>query len=204
MSPSPRRPAARDDRRTSLLNAAREIFAQKGYHAATVDDITRAAGVAKGTFYLYFEEKREVYYEVVRGFLELVKSIGRSVAESASEKSDFMASAERAAHALMQVFIDHREMARLAWRESMGLDAKLERMIRTFYQEIAEVEAENIRRGIELGLFRPVDTLVVAYAHIGMVERVLLAMLDPESGLPTATSAVVKEMMALAYEGLKK
>lgn len=202
MSPSPRRPVARDDRRASLLKAAREIFAQKGYHAATVDDITRAAGVAKGTFYLYFEEKREVYYEVVRGFLELVKSIGRSVSEGASEKGDFMASAERAAHALMQVFVDNREMARLAWRESMGLDAELERMIRTFYHEIAEVEAENIRRGMELGLFRPVNMLVVAYAHIGMVERVLLAMLDPESGLP-ATHAVVKEMMALAYEGLK-
>jgi len=54
--------ALRDERRAKLVTAARDVFGQKGYHAATVDDITRAAGVAKGTFYLYFDEKREVYY----------------------------------------------------------------------------------------------------------------------------------------------
>ncbi|MFN2190288.1 MAG: helix-turn-helix domain-containing protein, partial [Candidatus Promineifilaceae bacterium] len=42
--------------------------AEKGYHAATVDDITRAAGVAKGTFYLHFSEKAAVFYELIRRF----------------------------------------------------------------------------------------------------------------------------------------
>ena len=71
-----RSPALRDERRAQLVTAARDVFGQKGYHAATVDDITRAAGVAKGTFYLYFDEKREVYYDLVRSFLQHVKDIG--------------------------------------------------------------------------------------------------------------------------------
>jgi AcrR family transcriptional regulator len=50
-----RSPMLRDERRAQLVHAAREVFGAKGYHDATVDDITRAAGVAKGTFYLYFE-----------------------------------------------------------------------------------------------------------------------------------------------------
>jgi len=103
----------------------------------------------------------------------------------------------------MRVFIENREMARLAYRESMGLDPELEKMIRGFYREIAEVEAANIRVGIDLGVFRDVDPLLVAYAHIGMVERVLLAMLEPDSGLPPPDT-VVKEMMAIAFEGLRK
>jgi AcrR family transcriptional regulator len=199
----PRRSVARDERRASLLAAAREVFVQKGYHATTVDDVTRAAGVAKGTFYLYFDEKREIYVEIVEGFLQLVKDVGRSVGESAAGGTDFVAKAEQAANELMRVFLDNRELVRLAHRESMGLDPELEGMLRRFYREIAEVEAENIRLGIKLGLFRDVDPLLVAYAHIGMVERVLLTMLDDDSGLPPP-DAIVKELMAIAFEGLRK
>jgi len=197
------RTALRDERRATLLTAARDVFAQKGYHAATVDDITRAAGVAKGTFYLYFQEKREIYYEVVRSFLQLIKDIGRSVGESATGGTDFLSRAEHAAHELMRVFIANSEMARLAYRESMGLDPELEAMIKAFYREIAEVEAKNIQLGIDLGLFRPVNPLLVAYAHIGIIERVLLAMLDEGSGLPPP-ERVVKELMDIAFDGLKK
>jgi AcrR family transcriptional regulator len=197
-----RRSVAKDERRAQLVQAAQAVFAQRGYHAATVDDITRAAGVAKGTFYLYFEEKREIYYEVIRGFLALIKDIGRSIGQ-APRGSDYFSRAEHAANQLMRVFIENREMARLAYRESMGLDAELEKLIGGFYREIAEVEAANIQVGIDLGLFRAVDPLVVAYAHIGMVERVLLAMLEEGSGLPPP-EAIVKELMLLAFEGLRK
>ena len=196
-----RRSVAKDERRADLVRAAKQVFAQAGYHAATVDDITRAAGVAKGTFYLYFDETREIYYEVIRGFLQLIKDIGRQVAQ-AGGGGDFFSRAEHAASELMKIFVDNRELARLAYRESMGLDAELEQLIRGFYREIAEVEAVNIRVGIELGIFRPVDPLLVAYAHIGMAERVILALLEENSGLPPPEQ-VVKELMQIAFEGLR-
>src|SRR5262249_7007448 len=161
----------------------------KGYHAATVDDITRAAGVAKGTFYLYFQEKREIFYEVIRGFLQLVKDLGRL-----GETRDLLGDLERAGHRLMHLFLENRELVRLAYRESMGLDPALEEMVRAFYRDAAEVQARNIRVGIDLGVFRPVEPLVVAYAHIGMIERVLLALLEGEAGLPPPDQ-VVKQMI---------
>ena len=193
----------RDARRQTLIDAARDLFAQKGYHATTVDDITRAAGVAKGTFYLYFAEKREVYYEVVRGFMDLVMEIGGSVGDHPSDAGDFFARAERAAHHLMEVFLDNRELARLAYRESMGLDTELEAMVNRFYRDIADVEARNIQTAIDLGIIRPVNPLLVAYAHIGMVERVLLALVDAPGDFPPPKQ-VVGEMMQLAFEGLLK
>ena len=198
-----RRAAARDERRQQLLDAAQRVFSQKGYHATTVDDITRAAGVAKGTFYLYFDEKREIYYEVIRAFLQVIKDIGRSIAREVRTPAEFLARAEQAARELVRVFAAHRELARLASRESMGLDDRLEGMLRDFYRELAEVEAENIRLGIEIGMFRPVHPLLCAYAHIGMIERVLLQMQHRENGLPPA-EAVVRELLAIAYEGLRK
>jgi AcrR family transcriptional regulator len=197
---SGKRLVPRDDRISALLTAAQSVFAKKGYHAATVDDITRAAGVAKGTFYLYFQEKREIYYAVIQGFLALIKDIGRSDSEHA-RGDDYVSQAESAAHEVMKVFLENRELARLAYRESMGLDAELEKIVRDFYREIAEVEAANIRLGVELGLLRAgLDPLLVAYAHIGMAERVLLVLL--EDGPLPPPDRIVKDLVQLAFEGL--
>src|SRR5689334_8304629 len=86
-----------DDNRTRLVDAAREVFAAKGYHVATVTDITRKAGLAKGTFYLYFDEKKEIYYELVRTFLQHVKDIGASVNRTVGTPTEYLARCEQAA-----------------------------------------------------------------------------------------------------------
>jgi len=200
-----RRAAARTDRdarRHSLIEASKHLFSAKGYHATTVDDITRAAGVAKGTFYLYFGEKREIYYEVIRSFMQLIKDIGSSIGEPTSNPADFFTRAEQAAHELMAIFMDNRELARLAYRESMGLDKRLEEMLSRFYREVAEVEARNIELAIELGIIRNVTPLLVAYAHIGIAERVLLALIDHPEDFP-GPDQVVREILQLSFEGLK-
>src|SRR5438094_8450128 len=121
-----RSPVLRDERRAQLVQAAREVFNTKNYHDATVDDITRAAGVAKGTFYLYFEEKREIYYELVRTFLQHVKDIGASVAREVHTPQEFFGRCEQAAQELVRVFLEHHKLARLTYRESMSLDPELE------------------------------------------------------------------------------
>jgi AcrR family transcriptional regulator len=189
------------ERRADLLGAARNVFARKGFHAATVDDITRAAGVAKGTFYLYFAEKKEIYFAVIREFLQRIKDIGRSVGESTG--IDFVIRAEQAARQLMEIFLENRDMARLVYRESMGFDRDLDTMMREFYRDVAEVEAANIKRGIELGLFRPVDALLVAYAHIGMIERVLLTLLENENVLGDPEK-IVAELLGVGFQGLMR
>jgi AcrR family transcriptional regulator len=57
-------PAAR---REIILDAALTVFAERGYEAARLDDVTTKAGIAKGTLYLYFKDKEALFEEVVRG-----------------------------------------------------------------------------------------------------------------------------------------
>ena len=191
----------RDERRAQLVAAAREIFGEKGYHEATVDDITRRAGVAKGTFYLYFAEKKEIYYDLVRSFFQHITDIGASVAREVHTVPAFYARTEQAASQLLAVFSEHHSLARLAYRESASSDPRLETMLRDFYRQLALVEAENIRVGIRLGIFRKVDPMICAYAHIGMVERVALGLLREPSSPPPAHA--VRELLSIAFEGLR-
>src|SRR5687767_7392883 len=55
-----------DETRKRLFRAAAELFAARGYHETTVDDIARKAGVAKGTFFVHFPTKDAVIVELVR------------------------------------------------------------------------------------------------------------------------------------------
>jgi hypothetical protein len=102
----------------------------------------------------------------------------------------------------MQLFVDNRELARLAYRESMGMDAALEAMIRDFYTQLAEIGARNLRLAQDAGLLRDADPLLTAYACIGMVERVLLALLEDPARFPDPR-ALVHQLTLLVYEGLR-
>ena len=58
---SPSRKLATEQRRGSILQAARAVFARQGYANTVVDDIATHAGIAKGTVYLYFPSKEQIY-----------------------------------------------------------------------------------------------------------------------------------------------
>jgi len=192
----------RDERRQSLLDAARTLFAEKGYHDTTVDDITRTANVAKGTFYLYFSEKREIYYEVIRVFLEMVKAAGLVVNTSSILPAEFMEVTRQNACRLIRVLTENRQLTRMAYGEAAGLDPRLTELWRKFYRDIAEVQSRNLEMAIQLGVVRPCHTFLQAYVHIGIVERVMLELLEHPEDFPP-TEVLVDDMLHAVYEGLR-
>src|SRR2546428_6659483 len=62
-------------RTAGILQAARKIFALKGFNDATVDDVASAAGVAKGTVYLYYQSKRDIYFAALKLGIEQMYSM---------------------------------------------------------------------------------------------------------------------------------
>jgi AcrR family transcriptional regulator len=65
----PRWERRKDARPQELLAAALDLFVERGYAATRLDDVAARAGVSKGTLYLYFENKEELFKEVVRANL---------------------------------------------------------------------------------------------------------------------------------------
>ena len=55
----------KEEKKLHLMQAAETMFLQKGFAGTSIDDIVRTAGVAKGTFYLYFQDKAEIWDAVV-------------------------------------------------------------------------------------------------------------------------------------------
>jgi AcrR family transcriptional regulator len=69
-----------ESRKKEIINAAIEVFSQKGYHNAKVNDITRKAGISIGTFYIHFKNKRDLFIEVVEEvFRNIVGNAARNI-----------------------------------------------------------------------------------------------------------------------------
>ncbi len=62
----------REQRRSAILETAAEIFAQKGYHRATIKEIAAAVGIAPGTIYLYFKDKRDLLLSIAERLVHAV------------------------------------------------------------------------------------------------------------------------------------
>src|ERR1039457_3151807 len=60
-------------RRTAIVDAARSVFARKGFERGIMDEIAKEAGIAKGTIYLYFRSKEEIYRAVLHHDMQLLK-----------------------------------------------------------------------------------------------------------------------------------
>jgi AcrR family transcriptional regulator len=74
--------------RADLLEAARQVFARRGYHDASIAEITELADVAVGTFYLYFRDKDEAFTLVLGdGFRETIEQVKQALAREAGERS---------------------------------------------------------------------------------------------------------------------
>lgn len=109
------------DRGVQLLDASEALFARQGVAATTVSDITEAAGVAKGTFYLYFDSKEQLLGTLKERFIEGMVDV---VAEATGdvEPADIRERGDQLVAAVVDYELAHRHMLEVAVRESPDPD----------------------------------------------------------------------------------
>ena len=163
---------AREQRRAAVLNVARRIFADKGYHATSIDDIIEAAGIARGTFYLYFESKRAIFDELLDElFTTLQAQVRRiEVGPNALPPVEQMnATVDR----VMQTLADNRDMPRILLREAVGIDDEFDVKLEQFYGRIEKMLTSAVQTGQEMKLVRPCDAGMVARCILGSAKELV-------------------------------
>ena len=171
-TPSGRGQAARRKRRRQILDAAREVFAKRGYARSTVDDLVLEAGVARGTFYLYFDDKRDAFEELIDGFAEQITGAivrivtddpDRTVADQVLENI----------RAIVSVCLAERSMTKILFTDAVGVDPEFERKLTTFYDAVVLLLTESLRDGQALGVVTDGEPRVLAYLSLGALKELL-------------------------------
>jgi len=184
MSPRTKEQTARirEARRRQILDAARQVFSQKGFHATNVSDVAATASVSQGTIYHYFDSKDDLFMAVFEDWL--ATSTYQAYAESV-HTADTAADRLRAlAHTTAQMMIDSAEFLPVQmefWSHMLRNDAIRERF-RLLFAELRTFPGQIIQAGIDSGEFRPADAEALAAIAVAVYDGLILQWLaDPEA-----------------------
>ena len=172
-------------RRAELVAAAARLFAEQGVDDTAVSDVVRAAGVAQGTFYLYFDSKDAIVCAVVES---LINSVAERIEEaledaglSAIEKLDAMA------EALLEISDEPYEVELMAIFHRADNLAVHDRVVRSLGERITPHLAGIVDQGIAEGIFAPQEPVAAAWFVFGALH-----------GLETGFSGVDETRTAIA------
>src|SRR5271168_3539815 len=190
----------RQARRAQVLRHAKRIFARKGYHRTNVADIIARARIARGTFYLYFQNKKDLFEELLeQAVTELTQRIQRL--RPGPNEPDPVDQLRANLTRVLDYAMAERELTDILLNHSTGFDHELDDKIQDFYDRIAALIKRSLDLGIEMNLVRNSDTRAVSYAILGGIKE-LIGMLSRSNDVDP--SALVEEILQFGLSGVAR
>ena len=156
--------------RARLLDGAKQLFASQGLHGVTTHDIAARAGVAAGTFYLHFKDKREIFREIAASTLSGLK---QRIDASAGAETEPERAVRAMATALTDFAFENRELMRILFSSDGDAAAVESDVLDDFAAWVEERRSREVPEDV--------DAAVLSQALVGMWARVLKWWVeDPE------------------------
>lgn len=188
--------------RRKILDTAEEVFGEMGYYEASISEITRRAGVAQGTYYIYFHSKREIFAELVEDIGERLRAEMRAAITGASNRIEIE---RRGFQAFFQFVARHRRIYSIVQEaERVAPEA-----FYAYYRKISQGYVRGLQEAMDDGAIRQLDPEAIAYTLMGIGHFIAMRWLiwpqedetnqDTQAGLP---ERVFESMMDFIAHGL--
>ncbi|MGD8386735.1 MAG: TetR/AcrR family transcriptional regulator [Desulfobacteraceae bacterium] len=208
MGTKERKEREREIRRAEILEAAKAVFFSRGFQTATMDQVAKAAELSKGTLYLYFSCKEELYVSILLEGLDKLIRRFRNAAEGASGweaklravgKAYFEFYQEEKNYFQILFFLHHGEL-------STKIPENLFQKCTLKGIEALSYISKAVEKGIESGEAEPGDTMEAAVVAWGSMTGILLLYEEEEHRqfIPMPLKSVVKRTIDTLVEGFKK
>lgn len=162
----------RQARREQVLRHAKRIFARKGYHRTNIADIISHARIARGTFYLYFQNKKDLFEELLEQVVSELRQriqrlrVGPGEPDPVEQLRDNL-------RRVLNFVLSERELTDILLNHAMGFDPELDARIRDFYERVVDQIQRSLDLGIAMNLVRNCDTRAVSYCILGGIKEVV-------------------------------
>jgi AcrR family transcriptional regulator len=179
--------------RARLLAAAESVFGEKGFHDASIHEITMAAGIGQGTFYFYFPGKLEL-------FRALLMDLSRQLREVTSEATSLAPSRLEAERLALGAFFGFARSHRNLYRLIRTADLVEPGLGRQYYESFATAYTHVLKRAQQTGELRCLDPESVAWCLIGVAEALHMRWMEWEGIEPPPH--VMDAVMAFISHGI--
>jgi AcrR family transcriptional regulator len=159
-SPSNRLPAAR--RRRQLLDVAIDVFAEKGFHATSMDEVAEAAGVTKPVLYQHFDSKREL-------FLELLEDVGGYLVSAVTAAVGGASGPRQQVEAGFEAYFEFVTEQTNAFRLLFGSGSRRDEEFNEVVRRVEDVMAAAVAALIETDI-SPDHRQLLGYGIVGLAE----------------------------------
>lgn len=188
----------RDRSRAAILAAARTIFSERGFEQASIIEIAKAAGIAEGTIYKHFLNKRDLLFQVMRGFYEDI------IADVEAETMRRRGTAERMTYVVrrqLEVFAQDKGLCRLFIREIRTADDYYDSLVHDLNRRYTAIVVKVIKAGIAAGeVRRDVDPRLVRDLIYGSIEHI--AWKTVSGGEALRIQSATRALVALLLHGI--
>jgi AcrR family transcriptional regulator len=179
--------------RQKLLDAAEEIFGNKGYDNASVAEITQKAGVAQGTFYIYFPDKKAAFTELVRELNHLVRKETTLAIAGINNRME----AEQIGFQAFFKFVLKRPNLYRIIRQAEFVDYEV---FRWHYQHFSDGYMRHLKSAMKKGQIKQLDAETLAYCLMAVSEFIGMRWGLWENKVPTKKA--MDTLTALLSEGM--
>ncbi|MEU1204482.1 TetR/AcrR family transcriptional regulator [Nocardia sp. NPDC005825] len=203
--PSSRIERRKAELRREIIDTAFVCFAEKGYHATGIADIAAELGIGHGTFYRYFENKRDIIDHVIDDLAaRIIEALGTDNAPDAADSlEEYRAQVDRIGDALNRIFLEDRRVAQLLLFQATGIDSELTERLYGLLDTADALTAGYLEHGVEHGYLRAdLDTVNTARAVTGMLLAAIVhGIRTPD---PQAVDDLSHAIRALLIDGVRK
>jgi AcrR family transcriptional regulator/predicted DNA-binding transcriptional regulator AlpA len=177
-SPENDRQAYSQTKKEQIMDKALEMFSKNGFANTKISEITDELGVAKGTFYLYFKSKKELFVECISRMTSIV--LPEEVWDEIRKENDFIKRQRIKLKAFLKTFPSFSGVLSLLRLSLRSEDATISTKAKDTYRTLAEPVTRDLKKAVEAGVVRDVNVDVVSLLLLGMAES-LGSMLMVES-----------------------
>ncbi len=179
-----------------ILDAALNIFSQKGFYETRLDEIVDESHTSKGAIYFHFPNKERLFIALVDQFADLLE---RRVVEAIQVEDKGMGRVRVALETCLQTFGKYRRPAKILLVQAVGLGATFENKRNEVNDRFAELIAVYLQESVEVGDIEPVDIEIVAYAWMGAIYNVVIRWVntgepEPDRILETLVPILLKSV----------
>ncbi len=158
------KPAAEPDTRTKILASAQRLFARKGYDATTTRDLAEAAGVAEGTLFRHFPNKKAILIEVAtQGWVEILTDLLTELSEMGSYRAVAQIMRRR-----MLNLQHNADLMRVCFMEAQFHPDLRDRIQGEVISKMTDVAEAFFQTAMDRGTYRKMNPRVVARVFLGM------------------------------------
>ena len=183
-----------------MVDSAKAAFANKGFHGTSISEIVRQAGIARSTFYQYFDSKSHLFQSILDSFQQDLHDSIQPISLAAGASAPLVQLEENLTRVLNLV-LGERDLTRIFLNHTSAVEQNVVGRLDDFYVQAGGMIQRSLKLGISMNLVRPCDTRLTSFSIIGAVKEVIFQLTSSQEQRPS-TDVLVRQLLEFAMNGI--